>query len=121
MDACPAEGAPWFGQDGNYDLHAMSYTVDQDTVTDDVTGLQWQRAEAPAPLDWWDARDYCVGLELAGHDDWRLPSRVELVSLLDYGGLDPTIDQDAFPTASSQLWMICTATAVSPSVPMRFT
>jgi len=104
MDACPAEGAPWYGQDGSYDLYPLGYTVSQNTVTDDVTGLQWQRNEAPTPLDWWDARDYCAGLELAGHDDWRLPSRVELVSLLDYGGLDPTIDQEAFPTASSQLY-----------------
>ncbi len=104
MDACPTPGAPWYGQDGCYDEHGMSYTVGQDTVTDDVTHLQWQRDEAPAPLDWWDARSYCAALSLAGHEDWRLPSRVELVSLLDYGGLDPTIDLDAFPTASSQLY-----------------
>ena len=104
MAQCPAPGEPWFGQDGNYDDHAMSYTVTADTVTDDVTGLEWQREESPTPLDWWDARDYCAGLDLAGHEDWRLPSRVELVSLLDYGALDPTIDLDAFPTASSELY-----------------
>lgn len=34
---------------------------------------------------------------LCGHNDWRLPSREELISILSYGHTNGTIDQDYFP------------------------
>jgi hypothetical protein len=42
-------------------------------------------------LDWCAALDYCEGLKLGGHDDWRLPNLRELQSILDYGRY-PAID-----------------------------
>ncbi|MCZ6794290.1 MAG: DUF1566 domain-containing protein [Planctomycetota bacterium] len=32
---------------------------------------------------------YCENVELAGHDDWRLPNVRELESIADYGGRGP--------------------------------
>jgi uncharacterized protein DUF1566 len=102
---CPNPGELAFGQDANYLVNSLSYDIEQQVVTDLVTGLVWQRATEPTSYDWWEARDYCAALELDGASDWRLPSRLELVSLLDYGGLDPTIDLDAFPdTPSDFFW-----------------
>ena len=47
----------------------------------------------------------CVDLRLAGHGDWRLPSRIELVSLLDTRRTQPSIDVEAFPgTPSDWFW-----------------
>ena len=43
-----------------------------------------------------DAAAYCEALELGGRDDWRLPLRIELVSILD-GTVTPTLDAAAFP------------------------
>ena len=40
---------------------------------------------------------YCACLQLAGHDDWRLPTRIELVSLVDFTRSSPAIDVQAFP------------------------
>ena len=61
------------------------------TVTDNCTGLMWQK-NTPAIkgnfnyfVDWCRALDYCDNLTFAGHDDWRLPNVVELMSLIDYG------------------------------------
>lgn len=96
VGTCPGAGALGYGQDGNYQVHAPSYTVAEDTVCDDVTGLLWQRV-AGAPTDWWRARDYCDDLVLAGRDDWVLPSRLELATLLDVGRFNPSIDLTAFP------------------------
>jgi len=50
------------------------------TVTDNGTGLMWQKATFGS-TDWGYAKSYCSGLSLAGHSDWRLPNKDELVEL----------------------------------------
>jgi len=60
-----------------------------ETVTDVANGLMWQKAngqqsETDYQFSWNQALAYCEGLELAEHTDWRLPSVVELQSLVDY-------------------------------------
>lgn len=85
------------------------------TVTDTDTGLMWQQASAPAFegsvtegtsfMDWYDAGVYCALLTLGGYDDWRLPEKEELVSLVDLSRQDPAIDTDYFPeTFSASYW-----------------
>ncbi|MEI8206741.1 MAG: DUF1566 domain-containing protein [Kiritimatiellales bacterium] len=66
------------------------------TVADNLTGLEW--AQAPHTLsgnsgatNWNAAVDFCNNLVYAGHSDWRLPSRKELMSLVDYGRYFPTL------------------------------
>ena len=45
------------------------------------TYLYWQRL-VPAPMfDWQMADAFCKGLKLAGYSGWRLPTRIELVSI----------------------------------------
>lgn len=56
---------------------------DDGTVTDLDTGLMWTRAPSADALAWTAALGYAEGLELAGHDDWRLPNVKELQSLVD--------------------------------------
>ena len=44
-------------------------------------------------------------VSLCGASDWRLPSRLELLSIVDYSRYNPSIDTDYFPnTASSVFW-----------------
>jgi hypothetical protein len=66
-------------------------------VSDAATGLVWQRHLAEQPLSWHDAKQYCDCLSLAGQDDWGLPSRMELVSIVDETRQNPSIDEEAFP------------------------
>ncbi len=57
-----------------------------ETVTDEATGLMWQRGGSPEPLSWLDAKAYVEQLnrlEYAGHTDWRLPTSEELASLIE--------------------------------------
>lgn len=79
------------------------FSVTADTATDRVTGLQWQR-EHTEKLDWQTAVDTCQNLSLQGYDDWRLPSRIEIVSMVDYTR-QPTADGLAFEkTALDYFW-----------------
>jgi hypothetical protein len=52
-------------------------------VRDDVTGLQWQATVDGIARDWKDAVSYCASLPDSG-GGWRLPSRIELFSIVDY-------------------------------------
>lgn len=55
------------------------------TVTDKLTGLMWQKEYLEEEKIWKDALKYCEDLTYAGYDDWRLPNKNELASLLDPG------------------------------------
>jgi Protein of unknown function (DUF1566) len=56
------------------------------TVTDNKASLMWQKDDDGRKRNWDDAISYCKGLFLAGHSDWRLPSKNELISLWENAG-----------------------------------
>jgi len=69
-----------------------SYDTNQsDVVIDNITGLMWER-EASASQPYEDAASYCGELVLGGFCDWRLPTRIELVSLVDFTSASPAMD-----------------------------
>jgi hypothetical protein len=76
---------------------ALYDTASAEVAVDRVTGLGWQRGVAGGMFDWRRASEYCGCLVLGGHDDWRLPTRIELVTLVDFTRQDPAIDGKAFP------------------------
>ena len=82
---CPAPGQPAYGQDGNYSIRVPSYSVSGDIVTDSITGLSWQRTTSATEVPWEQAAAVCSSLALGGYSDWRLPTRLELVTIFDYG------------------------------------
>ncbi len=80
-------------------------TSDANVVLDRVTGLSWQRVLDPNAYNMRRSNDYCGALMLAGHQDWRLPSMIELVSIADTSRTDPAADPVAFPgTPSVPFW-----------------
>lgn len=119
------------GQDGEYRINPKSYTDNNDgTVTDNNTGLMWQKCSvgqnndatctgSAATYNWYRAsgtydasynpssESVCGALPLAGHSDWRLPSKKELTSIVEYSipNPGPTIKTAYFPnTAASYCW-----------------
>jgi len=101
------------GDDGNYTSgQVRSYSVNSDgTINDVMLNLMWQNdysdnkgfatnGEVP-DINQTKATSYCTAIDLAGHNDWRLPTRRELQSLVDYSKLYPgPVIADAFVTTT---------------------
>ena len=104
ISPCPSPGESFFGQDAQYEGTKLSYQDNGDgTVTDLNTGLMWQKTPG-VNLTWNEAVVGAEAFELAGYDDWRLPTIKELYSLIDFSGVTgmsagdstPYIDTDYF-------------------------
>lgn len=67
----------------------LSYadTASPDEVLDTVTSLTWKRAPSAPTATLLDARTICDGLDKVVK--WRVPKRIELVTILDYGQTAP--------------------------------
>ncbi len=74
------------------------------TITDQYTGLMWQKREI-LPQKWGNALAYCEELQLAGFDDWRLPTLKELMTLVNEDHNTASIDTSFFPaTRTAAYW-----------------
>lgn len=82
-----------------------------ETVVDTATGLEWQAVPFAESMKHADAVRACAELRLGGHDDWRLPTRAELLTLVDDARYSPAIDTDAFPNTPSAWFWTSTAYA----------
>lgn len=79
-----------------------SFRVDGEVVIDDVTRLSWQR-ESVTSRPWAEARAHCASLVSGGREDWRLPARVELATILD-ASRTPSFDASVFAGAADYVW-----------------
>lgn len=96
----PAAGETCYGQDAQFTGNTPSFTDNGDgTVTDNVTGLMWQKSpdrdgngaiNAADKLSYDNAAAEASSLNLGGYTDWRLPTIKELYSLIDFSGKDPS-------------------------------
>ena len=85
--SCPVQGAALYGQDAQYSGVQPSYTDNGDkTITDNNTGMMWQKTPNYDHKSYDDAIGYCESSTTASYTDWRLPTIKELYSLADFRG-----------------------------------
>jgi hypothetical protein len=98
------------------------------TVRDNLTGLLWTRdANTPGPAactpgvarQWQEALDFikCLNANAyLGHQEWRLPNRKELRSLIDYSAFAPPLPAGhPFLDVQSGFYWTSTSAAYTPS------
>lgn len=81
---------------GNTDYGKNNFVDNGDgTISDLATGLMWQKADDGISRDWQESLAYAENLELANHNDWRLPNAKELQSIVDYSRSPQTTNSPA--------------------------
>lgn len=102
-----------FGEDHDYTINPPSYTDNGNgTITDNVTGLVWQKQDDGLGKDWANSIAYCDNLSLGGQTGWRLPSLFELISIIDNGVSNPAINTTFFTNTLSDYYWSSTADAL---------
>jgi len=84
------------------------FNRDKGVVTDTLTRLQWQddygdNNKSATYTTWSDAVAYCKTLYLDG-GGWRLPTRAELLTIVDYSRVDKCISDDFKQTIGFFYW-----------------
>lgn len=92
------------------------------TITDNATGLLWQKCSMGQANDatcsgavttaaWAAAMSYCETLTLGGRSDWRLPSATELRGLVDETRYNPVVNSAFFPSTPASYYNTSTTSA----------
>ena len=75
------------------------------TITDNHTGLVWQKIQPSSTMTWEEALSYSRSLTLGGKSDWRLPNVRELQSLNDVNLYKPSFNKNYFTNVlSGNFW-----------------
>lgn len=91
-------------------------------AVDSVTGLMWeQQPDLSRKRAFQDAREHCFRRTTAGFRDWRLPTRIELVTLFDLNKADePLISSRFGNTPSDPFWTLSTLNGGSSAWQVAF-
>ena len=89
-------------------LRAVCYSHNaKDIVACEEKGLgrlMWQDGTDIFEGDWDEAKRYCENLNFAGYSDWRLPTRLELLSITDDNRYNPAINSTFKNIVSDFYW-----------------
>jgi PKD repeat protein len=120
--SCSSLPLSLWAQDGNYMMNPLSFTSNGNgTVTENNTWLMWQQQDDGTVRSRDEAGNYCDNLTLGGYSGWRLPTFRELITIVDYGRVNPSISPLAFPgTHSAHYWSSTTDWGGAKSVDFNY-
>ncbi|MEO8339245.1 MAG: TIR domain-containing protein [Nitrospirota bacterium] len=76
---------------------AVSSAVSGATIRDPRSGLEWSAALSPTEMSFEAALKYMAELDIGGAQGWRLPTKVELESIIDPAALTDDPKASPFP------------------------
>ena len=106
-------------------IMAVAFSLSMAEITiikDPSTNLMWEDTKhaQDGPVTYLEAEAYCTALKIGGHDDWRVPTLRELLTIVDYTRYEPAtlkefshVDQDKlywsntpYASKSTEFWGI---------------
>jgi hypothetical protein len=93
----------------------VTYDIGNDgVVTDLVSGLVWEQTAQGRTYQRQAALEFCAANRRGGYSDWKLPTRLELLSIVDFTRDHPAIDTSVFaptvpPSPDTFLWYTWTS------------
>jgi formylglycine-generating enzyme required for sulfatase activity len=103
------------GEDSDLLINPPSFTDNgEGTITDNNTLMMWQKTDG-GEMTFENAIQYCQDLSLAGYNDWRLPTSIELFSINNYNNLNPALDSNYFTITPAQYWWTSETQADDPA------
>jgi hypothetical protein len=104
---CAAPVCHWDWDWADWDMSLpphTRFTVSGDgaTILDGMTGRVWQRGVSDAAKTWDDANAYCASLSSLPGIAWRLPTIIELLSIVEPTRSEPAIDTTVFSLGASK-------------------
>jgi hypothetical protein len=101
--ACPQAG--WNLQDSDFQPNTQSMSKTADEVTDNHTGLVWQLGDDSNNYTYAQAGPHCASFtSTEASTGWRLPSVVELMTLINSGIYLPSINPYFNQAQSTNYW-----------------
>ena len=92
------------GEDADYNINPPFFINNGNgTITDTVTGLMWQQVDG-GEMTFDKSVIYASDLVLGGSSDWRMPSILELNSLLNHDKNNPALNTVYFTATTAQYW-----------------
>jgi hypothetical protein len=92
------------GEDADYNINPPFFINNSNgTITDTVTSLMWQQVDG-GEMTFDKATTYANDLVLGGYSDWRMPSILELNSLLNHDKNNPALNTVYFTATAAQYW-----------------
>jgi len=92
------------GEDADYNINPPFYLNNGNgTITDTITGLMWQQVDG-GEMTFDKATTYTNDLVLGGFSDWRMPTVLELHSILHLDKNNPALNTTFFTSPSAQYW-----------------
>jgi hypothetical protein len=91
------------------DVYVITNGANGATVKDTITGLEWQDTTSGQTYDFDGAAAYCGALVYDGASDWRMPTRIEAISIMN---ISPVLGESATTgPAFTPITASCTWTA----------
>jgi len=83
------------------EVDTTQFEVDNKTVLDTKSKLMWAASDNTQSLTWQEAVDYCESYSGDGYQDWRMPGKAELQTLID-ARIEK--DSDVINITSNLIW-----------------
>ncbi len=91
-----------------YDERTKLYWQDDLYTNDEATAYQDTQTENGKVLLWDNAKSYCKNLDYVGFNDWYLPTKEELESIINMNN-SPTIESAFYSTVGAYFWTSTTS------------